>query len=154
MRWQEEGEKSSKFFLSTEEFRGKSKIITELKNREGKSVKNIEDILDTAKGFYEDLYTSEETDSEIQDKFLETIDKKLTEVDKLSCDGIISEEEVLEAIKSFKNNVSPGEDGFQKEFYITFWDMIGESLTEVINICHERGQMTDSMNKAVMTLLY
>ena len=40
-------------------------------------------------------------------------------------EGELTLEEIQTVIKSFQNNKSPGEDGFTKEFYETFFDEIG-----------------------------
>ena len=41
---------------------------------------------------------------------------KLTNEQTLSCEGIISEDEVFKSLKSMYNNKSPGNDGRSKEF--------------------------------------
>ena len=47
---------------------------------------------------------------------------KLSNEQTLSCEGIISEDEVFKSLKSMKNNKSPRNDGLSKEFYKCFWD--------------------------------
>ena len=42
----------------------------------------------------------------------------LSEEEKLSCDGIVSEDECLRALKEFKNCKSPGKDGLSESFAI------------------------------------
>ena len=49
---------------------------------------------------------------------------KLTNEQTLSCEGIISEDEVFKSLKSMENNKSPGNDGLSKEFYECFWNEI------------------------------
>ena len=41
-----------------------------------------------------------------------------------TCEGHITEFELLNALKSMPNNRSPGNDGLTKEFYETFWEEI------------------------------
>ena len=152
--WHEEGEKSSKFFLGSEKYRAKSKLITGLKDNEGKTRKDTQGILNTAVNFYEDLYKSDEVDLSAQNKFIESLNLKLSEEDKESCEGILKEEEVLCALKSFKNNKSPGCDGISKEFYIHFWDLLGRGFTDLLNSCFTNGLLSKSMRIAVIILLY
>ena len=47
----------------------------------------------------------------------------------------MTEEECLKALKSFKTNKSPGCDGIPAEFYLTFWNQIGEKLVKTLNYC-------------------
>ena len=49
---------------------------------------------------------------------------KLTNEQTLSCEGIISEDEVFKSLKSMENNKSPGNDGLSKEFYECFRDQV------------------------------
>ena len=44
----------------------------------------------------------------------------LNEEEKLSCEGVVSEDECLRALKEFKNCKSPGTDGLSAEFYKLF----------------------------------
>ena len=44
----------------------------------------------------------------------------LTNEEDLECEGIISETELLKALKSMKNDKSPGNDGITNEFYDFF----------------------------------
>ena len=49
---------------------------------------------------------------------------KLTNEKTLSCEGIISEDEVSKSLKSKENNKSPENDGLSEEFYECFSDEI------------------------------
>ena len=42
---------------------------------------------------------------------------------------MISEEECLTALKEFKNNKTPGTDGFSAKFYKFFWSDLGTEMT-------------------------
>ena len=42
-------------------------------------------------------------------------------------------------LRSFQNNISPGEDGFSKEFYETFFDLIGLHLLNSYNEAFNKG---------------
>ena len=46
----------------------------------------------------------------------------LSEEQKNICEGFLTEKEIFNSLISFENIKSPGNDGFTKEFYITFWD--------------------------------
>ena len=38
------------------------------------------------------------------------------------CEGVITEEKLLKALKQMPNNKLPGNEGITKEFYEAFWD--------------------------------
>ena len=58
---------------------------------------------------------------------------KLTNKQTLSCEGIISQDEVLKSLKSMENNKSPGNNRLAKEFYECFWDEIKKPLLASIH---------------------
>ena len=61
------------------------------------------------------------TSKENVDTFLNKMSlPKLDNQKALSCEGPITEIELLNALKSMSNDKSPGNDGLTKEFYETF----------------------------------
>ena len=48
-------------------------------------------------------------------------------------------EELKDALASFADKKSPGEDGFTKEFYQTFFDLIGKGLLNSYNDSFHKG---------------
>ena len=65
----------------------------------------------------------------------------------------LSLSEVYEALQGLALNKSPGLDGLPVEFYLTFWDMLGEDLVEVFNESFSKGCLPPSMHAGLITLL-
>ena len=61
--------------------------------------------------------------------------------------------EINNALESFQNNKSPGEDGFSKEFYETFFDLIGLHLLNSYNEAFSKGQLSISQRRGVICLI-
>ena len=61
--------------------------------------------------------------------------------------------EIKNVLKSFQNNKSPGEDGFSKEFYDTFFDLIGIHLLNSYNEAFNKGQLSISQRRGVISLI-
>ena len=76
--------------------------------------------------FYQSLFSRKvQNQTDKIEAYLELIPlPKLTNEQTLSCEGIISEDEVFKSLKSMENNKSPGNDGLSKEFYECFWNEI------------------------------
>ena len=53
----------------------------------------------------------------------------------------------------FQNNKSPLEDGFSKEFYETFFDLIGTYLLNSYNEAFTKGQLSISQRRGVICLI-
>ena len=71
----------------------------------------------------------------------------------LECEGIIIETELLKALKSMKNDKSPGNDGITKEFYEFFWDDIKNLLSDSIKKSFISGELSTSQKQAVIKLI-
>ena len=70
---------------------------------------------------------------------------KLTEEEKLSCEGRIISEECVKALDTFENGKTPGNDGIPVEFYKTFWSS-GELMINVFNCSFDSGEKRGDCN--------
>ena len=52
-----------------------------------------------------------------------------------------------------KNRKSPGNDRFTKEFYVSFFGKLGSLLLTIFNYSFEKGELSASQNKVVITLI-
>ena len=57
----------------------------------------------------------------------------LTQEQKLDCEEEIFEKELINALKSFNNNKSSGNDGLTKECYEAFWSELKKSFMNSIS---------------------
>ena len=62
-------------------------------------------------------------------------------------------EELKDAPASFADKKSPGEDGFTKEFYQTFFDLIGKDLLNSYNDSFHKGSLSISQKRGTITLI-
>ena len=154
VKWSEEGEKSSHFFLGL----AKQNYV---KKHMRKIEVNKEEITDPKmiqyhqKCFYENLYkTKLDTDYVASDTFTNTNSiKSLTEAEKLSCDRPIEIKECEEILATFANNKSPGNNGLTFEFYSTFRNIIKILLMESFKYAFVHKELSTSQKQGVITLL-
>ena len=73
----------------------------------------------------------------------------LTEEQSQTCEGPITESELLNTLKSMPNNKSPGSDDLIKECYETFWEEIKISLCNTIT----KSYLSASQKQAVIKLI-
>lgn len=78
---------------------------------------------------------------------------KLSEEQKISCECKITSEECALLLECFQNNKTPGNDGIPIEFYRKFWPLISEPFIQCTNECFEKGEMSCSQKRAVITLI-
>ena len=125
-----------------------------LLTEDGRLVNTQEEILKETTNFYQRLYTSETTDDLAQDYLLNNLTRTLTDEDRDTVEGEITLDELFTAIKSFANDKSPRCDVLTAEFYQTFFNVIGKDLVEVINDGFNRGELSLSMRRGVIVLIW
>ena len=61
--------------------------------------------------------------------------------------------ELINNMRNIANERSPGNDGFTKEFYETFWDDIKRLLTISFKQALKKGELSTSQKQAVIKLI-
>ena len=127
----------------------RKKIITQLKISDGEIISDIKQINKEIEEYYKSFLASKippgdhENLNESFNFFVEGLENpKLTEDEQQKLENDLSKEELLSALKSLKENKTPGEDGFNKEFYETFFDLIGGHLLDSYNEAFDKGRMS------------
>ena len=155
-RWHERGEKSTKYFLNLEKRNHVKKHMRKL-NINGSSTTDPSKILSEQQRFYQELYSSRNMNNENLHEiksFLKDLNiPKLSEEQKMSCEGKITPEECALISDSFQNNKTPGNDGIPIEFYKKFWPLLCEPFIRCANERFEKGEMSCSQKQAVITLI-
>ena len=153
-RWIEKGEKNNSYFLRLEKIHQTTNVIKKLKGDNSEIYENNE-VLKCMCDFYENLYKCSNIDQDNIDRFLEEIHTpSLTEQDKLFCDAFPTMDECGEAIKSMKNNKSPGFDGIPVEFYKIFWNDIKHYYYDSVAHSFDCEEMSFSQKLSIISLLY
>ena len=78
---------------------------------------------------------------------------KLSEECKRLGEGGITLEECSKDLNSFALIKVPGNDGLPVEFYLNFWDQVGELLVDCFNESFLNGEMSPSQRQVVITLI-
>jgi hypothetical protein len=155
--WLREGERNSKFFFNLERRNYINKSIQTLVTDSGHTVSKFTDVLNEQSKFYSSLYSNKETEDNLNvhlvDNFFpdDAEIPKLNENEKESCEGMISEEECVKAIKSMQNGKSPGTDGLPVEFYKIFWKNIKKLVMNSFSYSYEIENMSISQKQSIIT---
>ena len=116
---------------------------------------SVWDTITEQKPFFETLYKSQNSQDNLSESDLfnlENIDP-LDGNEQMLCEGMISEEECLTALKEFKNNKTPGTDGFSAEFYKFFWSDLGTEMTASFNYAFQKGSLSISQKRGIISLI-
>ena len=131
------------------------KDITKLKTPEGITVEDPKVVLTVMKNFYNQLYTSQNQPS--AERFSNFSDyeslPKLDNEKQNLCEGPITAEECLAALKTFQHNKTPGTDGLTAEFYLCFWNDISGPLIGCLNHGALLGELSISQRQGIISLI-
>jgi exonuclease III len=145
-------ESASKYFFKMEHSKSKKKEIGKIINLNGDECTSSKDILNGFSEFYAKLFTSEGVDDEVIDQFTSGL-PILSEDDVIVCEGPITLQECYEALRRMKSDKSPGPDGLPKEFYLTFFDILGSTLVIILNLALINGQLSASQRLSFISLI-
>ena len=77
----------------------------------------------------------------------------LSPEDKEKCEGLLTKEECLQALKDMSLNKTPGSDGLPVEFYNAFWSDISDHLLNALNYAYHKGQLSVSQKRGVIKVI-
>ena len=149
----EEGEKCTRFFLRQAAVKSKQKTISAVRASNGQIVREEENILNAFKDFYGDLYTEEPVDPLAADTLCENLDNVLELDDAALLEAPLTLQELETALQDMQNNKCPGSDGLPKEFYATYWHLLGGELLAVFQEAFESGELCSTQRFGILTLL-
>ena len=154
VRWAELGETSSSYFLRLEKKNGANNWFSAIRADDGTIATEIGGISDAWVSFYTSLFSAEPTDPLLQASMLDRLHLSLSPPEASACEGRFSCEEAFAALQGMAKGKSPGSDGLPVEFYWTFWDVIGEGLTSVLNASYVSGLLPSSLRKGLISLSF
>ena len=156
INWYENGEKNSKYFLNLEKTRCGKTAVRRLYDSTEKITVNPRSIINELRDYYQTLYSNHDSEEgeEFASDFLENPNiPSLSNNSKMTCEGLLTCAECFEALKKFPNGKTPGNDGLTAEFYKTFWNLLGQQLTDSLNYSFEHGELSSSQKQASIKLI-
>ncbi len=155
IRWHEEGEKNSSYFINLEKRNSNNKTINRLLNDEGSIIDKQKLILEETSNFYKNLYTSK-TDKEPDFETIGGFDINIPNLSNEDSNLLNTEldlSEILNALKSTSNNKSPGIDGLPADFYKVFWIDIKDLLMAAFQSAFKNGLLSITQRRGQICLL-
>ena len=126
---------------------------------DGEIITDSRRINEEIENFYKSFLTSNMSreDHMIDKEFdlfsAELHNQKLSDDEPEELEYDVTKGELLTALKGFKPDKTPGDDGFTKEFYETFFELVGDRLLDSFNDAFKEGKMSVSQRRGVITLI-
>lgn len=102
---------------------------------------------------FKNMFSHQVAPLETINSFPENDVRKLSDAERHSCEGPISEEELMEAVKSFQQGKTPGIDGIPTEVYQRFYEEVKKPLLSSFNDSYTMGYLSDSQKEGLISLL-
>ena len=147
-------ETSSAFFFRLIKKWGVNRQISALKTEDGAIVSDTAGLCDVITSFYSDLFRSQCTDDHSRSALLSNVSCTLSPVDAEDCEGLLSVAECHAALVGMARHKAPGSDKLPMEFYVKFWDLLGEDLVCVLNSCLRSGRLSLSQHRGIISLSF
>ena len=148
VKWREEGERSTKYFLNSVKVREAFSLIDFLQTDHGKLDKPRE-ILEYAKGFYEELYSLRPTI--VEDRFFEKCPKLSAEATS-DLDKELTIEELLSTLKTCKDS-TPGLDGIPYSYYKTYASLLLPLILDAWKFTRTVNKLPESQLTSCISLI-
>jgi hypothetical protein len=153
-RYENLGEKPTKYFLQLEKRNFTNKTITKLIDENNTEYTHTKDILNYQMSYYAKLF---QTDLEVSEEPIDNIiganENALSEIECNSLEGEITLDELKEALNNMKNDKSPGLDGYTAEFFKFFWVHLSHFILKSLNYAYRNGCLSVTQTQGVITCL-
>lgn len=126
--WLKLGDKNTAFFHSLATQRRQKNNIRKLQNPNGREVKNLQEMVEIAKSYFQELFEAGEPS--LYEHLLTGIERCITEEDNSRLTAQYTMDEIKEALTSMGTTKALGEDGFPTLFFQKYWHIFwGEVST-------------------------
>ena len=154
MTWENSGDANTKYFHAVASTHRNQNTIWGLEDDMGNLIEDDKGLKDLgvkyfSKNFRDDNQTNIVAQLKVIRLFASFILPKETE--RLSLQ--ITLEEFEHALRSFKRDKSPGPDGCPVEFFLAFFDILGNDLLEEVEYSRLDGRVLPSMNSTFISLI-
>ena len=145
---------SSAFFFRLEKKRAADRWAPALRGPDGTLVSSPSDLCASFVTFYASLSSASSTDSRVQDSLLANISSFLSPNQEGQCEGLLTLGECHSALLGMARRKAPWSDGLPMEFYIRFWEVLGQDLVDVLNACYASGSLSLSQRLGIISLVF
>ena len=154
VRWYEQGEKSTAYFLGLEKRNYMNKIITALRNSDSVMCTNQDEIMNSLVSHFTQMFDEQPIEQNSAEAYVDKINlKQLSDEQKKELDKPVTMEELGRALHIMHNNKAPGTDGFPTEFFKIFWKELSIFFYRMVVESYEKGELPMSMNEGILTLI-
>ena len=110
--------------------------------------------------FFSETYKSKLTDVPLSEQelglkdFIQNLEiPRLSNEEQATFEHELTVQEIKNVLHFFEKNKTPGEDGFSKELYETFFELLKQNLLDSYNEAFQKGSLSVSQRRGVISLI-
>ncbi len=148
-------ETPSTYHLRREKNCQKKCKITKLTSRNGQLLTTQQHISEEIHDYYAEIFQNTPAMNEFPNPLLQHVGP-CPKLDPGKCEMLVKpfeKSEVRRALDKAKKNKAPGVDGIPSEFYSTFWNQLGEEMTDMMNATITHQTTTPTQRLAIIKLI-
>lgn len=156
-KWAQLGEKPTSYFLNLQKRKSAEKTLSSVVLEDGTTSSYPKTVLATCREFFEKLYDEDTSKLSPIDEVVEELayldHQTLSTEDRDLLDSPFTQEELKKALQQLNLEKCPGTDGFNPEFYLTFWDLLAPNLANSLAHSMEHGLLSCQQRRGVINLI-
>ncbi|GAA0168847.1 hypothetical protein LIER_23471 [Lithospermum erythrorhizon] len=149
--WRVKGDRNTTYFHAVSAQRSKTNLITALQNDEGTWHRSKKVIHEVATTFYTKLSTTQSEGNMFQPAQLLSSQFDSEVIHHL--DGEFTKEDVKKCLFTMSGSKSPRPDGMSAKFFQHFWDIVGDSLCNMVLCFLNDARFLKKLNFTLITLI-
>jgi hypothetical protein len=152
--WIKCGDRNTKFFHHFASYRRNHKHIWELKMDTDDIITGQDKLIPEAYHYFKNSYSDPGlTNFHDQATIIGIFPRLVSEVEAKQLNGACTKEEIWKVLNSFKRDKIPGPDGWTVEFYLHFFELVGDDLWDLVEDTRIRGVVNRALNSTFLTLI-
>jgi hypothetical protein len=152
--WLVVGDRNTRYFHKIVEGRRKGNIIWEIMDGEGRVHTGQKNLQQATMGYFKELYSEQGNLSIInQLNVVRRYPRFFSDEETRTMDSQVTLDEIKKVLEDFEKSKSPGPDGWTVEFFLEFFDILGETLRGAVEESRITGVVTGGLNATFITLI-
>lgn len=151
--WLTLGDRNTAYFANMMKSRWNSNKIFSILNDDGVMVYGKDNVEAVAVDYFKSLFNASDTPYAGFDTFGIFPTNLVSPLQASQLIAPVSDSEIFKVLNSMKRNKSPGPDGFNVNFFLSSWDIVGPDFLKAVHFFFSASRLTKGINSTALALI-